>query len=464
MFCHLDAIFEVFRPCFSRKAAFHWFVIVIVGFYVRADHDGLTSIIRWLSLTPSCYDSLVHFFHATSWSLDTLLAAWVTWVLTMCPLREFHGRKLLIGDGIKMAKEARKMPGVKALHQNSANNSKKASIFGHHFGVVGILMGTVQKLFCMPLQAEVHEGVEGLRPSKGLNDKSPPTVVTRMARLLLATAENLGCSCYAVLDAYFAVGPTFLILKERLTETGEQLVHLITRAKDNTVAFLEPQPGDKRFRECDKVKLMEVFDHPSCFTTTQVMLYGKLTTISYCCLDLLWKPVDAMLRFVLIQDGDQRFILVCSDLNLPALTILEIYSLRTKIEVMFDVLKNLLGGLCYHFWTACQPKLSRKRGWTPDFSQFSDAARQQVNATLTAVERFVNLALIAVGILQYLSLSVPNQIWQGYTGWLRTYSSPLPSERVVKTVIATEFFERDRKVRCSRTFQRIQTKKRTHHL
>ncbi len=462
MFQRLDSILTIFRPCFSREAAFHWYVIVIVGFYIRADHDGLTSIIRWLSLSPSCYDALIHFFYATSWSLDTLLPVWTTWVTTACPLMTFQGRPLLIGDGIKMAKEARKMPGVKAHHQDSANNSKKATIWGHHWGVVGVLIGSIRKAFCAPLRGELHEGVAELRPSDGLNGNSP-TIVTRMARLLLTAAESMGCPCYAVLDAYFAVGPTFLILKERLMENGTWMVHLITRAKDNTVAYFVPEQGVKRFRQKERVKLRDVFTQPDCFTfiTTEMTLYGKAATISYCCLDLLWKPIGGLLRFVLVQHGDQRFLLMSSDLTLSPLTIIEIYSLRTKIEVMFDVLKNVLGGLAYHFWTRVQPKLSRKKGWTPNLSGLSAAARQQILATLTATERFVNLALMAVGILQYLSLTLPSQIWQGYSGWLRTYSSELPSERVVKTVIATEFFDRPRKVRRSRTFRIIHTRKRT---
>ena len=128
MFQRLDVIFAVFRPCFSRKASFHWFVIVIVGFSVRADHEGLTPIVRWLSLGPSCYDSLLHVFYAASWSLDTLLPVWAAWVMTACPVMRIQGRPLLIGDGLKMGKEARKIPGVKTHHQESANNSKKATI------------------------------------------------------------------------------------------------------------------------------------------------------------------------------------------------------------------------------------------------------------------------------------------------------------------------------------------------
>lgn len=458
MFRKLDAIFQVFRPCFSRGATFYWFVIVIVGLYVRCDHNGLSSIIRWLSLTPECYYSLIKFFSSTAWNLDTLFPVWVMWVLNHCPLMEFEGRILLIGDGIKIAKEARKMPGVKSLHQDSNNNSKKASIRGHHFGVVGILVGSMLKAFCLPLRAEVHEGIDDLRPSEGLNGQ-PPTLITRMARLLLAAAKATGREAYATVDAYFAVGPTFLILKEQVNEQGEQLVHLITRAKDNTVAYFVPQDGDKRFKQQDHVKLMELFDHPSSFTTVELTLYGKPTIIKYCCLNLLWKPIDDMIRFVLIQDGESRFILMCSDLFLSPLTILKIYTFRSKIEVMFNSLKNLLGGFCYHFWTTFHPKSLRSADL--NISKLSESAKIHLNSTLTSIERFVNLAVIALGILHFFSLTSAASVWRDYTGWLRTYSSDFPSECVVKTVLATEFFECADKVRSSRTFQIIQTKKRT---
>ena len=461
MFTQLDRIFATFRPHFERYATFTWFVVVIVGFYVCADHDGLTSMIRWLSLCPSSYAKLTHFFYATSWRLETLMPVWITWVQTMCPVLQVNGRALLIGDTIKVSKEGRKMPGVKALHQESGNNSKKAVVWGHHVGVVGLVTGVVEKRFCTPLQAQLHEGVEAWRASEGLNG-APPTVVTRMARLLLATAEQAGCPCYAALDAYYAVGPSFLILKERLREDGTPVVHLITRAKKSVVAYFVPEQGDKRFRNADKVKLMELFDRHDAidFQTAQVSLYGQTTAITYACLNLLWEPIDGMLRFVLIEHGKRRFILMSSDLSLDPLTILEIYSLRTKIEVLFKALKHQLGAFSYHFWTRSQPKLSRQKDWKPDVAGLSDTANSHIRATLTAAERFVNLALIAIGILHYLSLTFPGEIWTRYSGWLRTYSSACPSERVVKTVITTEFIGRSRKVRQTGTFQILWDKRR----
>ena len=58
----LDQILMLFERCFSRKASFHWFVVIVTGLMIRSDHLGVTSIIRDLSLNPSCYESLIHFF------------------------------------------------------------------------------------------------------------------------------------------------------------------------------------------------------------------------------------------------------------------------------------------------------------------------------------------------------------------------------------------------------------------
>ena len=157
--------------------------------------------------------------------MDNVLILWAVWIISHCPVIEFNGRPLLIGDGIKVSKEGRKMAAVKSLHQSSNNNSKKGSISGHHFGFVGLLIGSAKKAFCIPLQGEIQEGVNELHLSKGLNGGSP-TLVTRMARLLIAKAKSIGRCSYAVVDAYFAVGSTFLILKEELNENKEQWVHL----------------------------------------------------------------------------------------------------------------------------------------------------------------------------------------------------------------------------------------------
>ncbi|MCG8513845.1 MAG: hypothetical protein MI740_06880 [Halanaerobiales bacterium] len=50
------------------------------------------------------------------------------------PVYKEDDMTVLVGDGVNQSKEARKMPGVKRLHQESENSSKAEYIFGHLFG------------------------------------------------------------------------------------------------------------------------------------------------------------------------------------------------------------------------------------------------------------------------------------------------------------------------------------------
>lgn len=145
MINEISQILVQFRSCFSRGAAFDWFVVVVFGFMVRLDHHGASSFVRWLCIKPRLYTALLSFFRASSWQLKTIMHRWWQIVLSGCPLIKIDGRLILAGDGIKISKEAEKMPGVKKLHQESDNSGKAPYIYGHHHGVIGILAGWVKK-------------------------------------------------------------------------------------------------------------------------------------------------------------------------------------------------------------------------------------------------------------------------------------------------------------------------------
>ena len=50
-----------------------------------------------------------------------------------------HGRPVLVGDGLKVAKAGRKRPGVKKLPQPSESNTKPEHIFGHSCQAMALL-------------------------------------------------------------------------------------------------------------------------------------------------------------------------------------------------------------------------------------------------------------------------------------------------------------------------------------
>ena len=160
MWRFIDDTLKGFRNCFSRKSAFAWFVIVIVGLMVSAEHLGVTSIMRAVGIAPHLYENMIHFFRAESWCLPEIMWTW-TRIAAKSPLvYRFNGMLILIGDGVKASKEARKMPCVKKLVQESENSGKPRYIFGHLFGAVGILLGNAEKLFCTPLSMRLHDGNE----------------------------------------------------------------------------------------------------------------------------------------------------------------------------------------------------------------------------------------------------------------------------------------------------------------
>jgi hypothetical protein len=152
MISEISRILASFRSCFTRAAAFNWFATVVFGFIVRIDLCGASSFVRWLGIKPALYTSMLSFFRASSWQLNDILQHWWRIVFERCPLPKIDGRLLLAGDGIKVCKEADKMPAVKRLHQESDNSGKAPYIYGHHWGVIGILAGQVKKnLLCSPL-------------------------------------------------------------------------------------------------------------------------------------------------------------------------------------------------------------------------------------------------------------------------------------------------------------------------
>ncbi|WP_218638936.1 hypothetical protein MHI37_19920 [Paenibacillus sp. FSL H8-0548] len=92
-----------------------------------------------------------------------------------------QNRVVLVGDGMKQAKEGRRMPGVKKLHQESENVFKGDYIFGHLFGAIGILVGDSRKWFCLPLFMNLQDGVQtilGWKKSKG--EVETPSHVVQM--------------------------------------------------------------------------------------------------------------------------------------------------------------------------------------------------------------------------------------------------------------------------------------------
>ena len=145
MIGYLEQFLREMRPAFSRGSTFVWFVVIFVGFLVRSDTLGVSSIMRALDLSPESYLGLLNFFHSTAWEVESLMAYWWKWQSQEPFAYRENGRIVLLGDHTKVPKDARKMPAVTTLHQDSETASKPSFFRGHQWGCISQLLTDLKK-------------------------------------------------------------------------------------------------------------------------------------------------------------------------------------------------------------------------------------------------------------------------------------------------------------------------------
>ncbi len=412
------------RPAFTRRRTFIWFAVVLAAMCVRSDLLGVTSLVRALGLQKHCYDRLLDFFHSRAIKLDGLTQLWTRLVLSVFKSFVYvvGERIVLVADGIKVSKTGRKMPAVKKLHQESGNNTKPAFIFGHSCQAVGLIVRAASSFLAVPLACRIHEGIVfSNRDKRSLLDKL----------VLLVTSLGIEIPFYLVADTYYAAANII----RPLLKAGQ---HLVVAVRSNAVAYEPvtssdiPRRGRPR-KYAKKIKLKTLYAHEASFTSAPSPVYGeKDVTLRYRVIDLVWRPVGRLVRFVLVIHPTRgRKILLTTDLSLSGLQVIELYGVRFKIEVSFKQAIYTLGTYAYHFWMSDMTPRSRRSG-NQYLHRKPAAYREHVCRKIAAYHAHIQLGIIAQGLLQALALCCTTTVWKRFGSWLRTIRPGIvPSEFVV---------------------------------
>ena len=130
---YLYLMLSTFRHLFTRHLPWTMFCAVSLGFIGRHHVEAITSLCRFWHMEETGYHQLLHFFHSSAWCLDAVVAHWSHLVLAQHVAVMVQGRTVLVGDHPYVVKDARRMPGVVTLHQDSETQSTPPT-FG---GIIG---------------------------------------------------------------------------------------------------------------------------------------------------------------------------------------------------------------------------------------------------------------------------------------------------------------------------------------
>lgn len=414
----------------NREKTFFWLITALIGFTIKFDTSGVTSLARGVGLCGCYYTNLLHLFSSSSLNLIKLQHLWIRLIKSQFTgLLVVNGRHVIVGDGIKYGKEGKKMPAVKSLHQDSQSNSKASKIMGHSLQVVALLGKGLHGYFAMPLTGRIHEGIR-------LHYTENKTLLDKMFDLLVNL--DFGDPFYFVADKYYCSGR----FMKQLIKSGS---NLITMMKTVSVAYRQPEPEPKRRgrpkKYGEKVKLFDLFNSDLEFTSCPMPGNPKVI-IEYYVIQLLWRPVGRLVNFVLVKHPTRgNSICMSTDLLLKATDIIFIYALRFKIEVAFKEAIYQIGTFMYHFWLKCMNPT--KKGDGNIFLQFSGRDyKEKILNKMRTYHVFIQIAFIAHGLMQWLSVCCYKAIWDNFGSWMRTIrANVMPSAKVVCMAMRNTYAE-----------------------
>lgn len=400
----IQSFLHSFKSCFRNGRSFFNFIACLLAIISCSHPDGVSSLVRALSLKPACYDQLQNFFKRARWSLDEMNFILIQLLLQFAPLWSVNGHLVMIGDGCKVPTDAYKFPAISREFIESESASKpNGYIKALNFAALTFLGFHKSHFFPLPIWARIVAGNKEILEWQGLERHTQPA---QMAIDALKVLSQVKRSILLVLDRFY-LSKALLDPISRYNQSHEEKLHILARAKNNLKVWTDhsPDPSQKRKRgrpkKRDFYSLSQAFeDYKDQFEKTIVSWNGRRVEVEILCLDhFLWGDLESpfSLRFVLVKSPKGTSIFATTDFTLTGKDAVETYALRFQIEICFKTQKEMFGGFSGRFTCQALEKfhLKTKKGSPSPASRVKEKDRKKVIETYQAHERYVLIAMIA---------------------------------------------------------------------
>ncbi len=391
---------KFFRNSFSRSRTWLWFCLIIVAFMGNCDPiGGIAGLVRTLGLDISTYSGFLHFFQSSAIDRAALQLSVFHWLRLRFKdkIVTIGGRELLILDAKKQAKSGKKMPGVKWHHQESSSTSKKEYVTAHSFECLGFAINSMGCVSCLVFLIRMIDGVRN-------HNRDGRTLKEKVGGMI-ATNSSIFAGRLVVCDAWYAA-------QQILLPAMQVSATIVTRVGKDAVACYDPiRKAGSRGRPPiygATVKLLSLFGALEMIAGQVKNCSGEIQDVTFWSIELMWQPIKQKVLFVGSQDANGRkIILLCTDLSLDPLEVIQAYMYRSSIEHTFWLSTQFFVSWTYRFWTKL-PIINSSFKGNFNLHFCSEQLREAFQNKVQAYEIFLTMGFLAHSMFVYLGMKLKN--------------------------------------------------------
>ncbi len=309
----LQSVLSWFSDSFSRPS-FKVFSSFIISFIQLGKEIHTSSMVQ--SLTSSflhrSLSSFTRFLGQNRWAIQEVAETALERFFRVLGITS-HSVLFFIIDDTLIHKTGKHIPGC-GWHKDHAQNM--ANVFGHQW----VLSALLYKEFLLPLWARLYHP-KGTRGCGYFQTKI--TLAKRMVQDLLLP---LPCKLYILADSWYWA-------KTLVNFCRRCGYHMISQLKSNSVLWIQGK----------KTKVTTLVSLTSSYREVSLFIYGKTKRLSVARFIGEIKEVGKVAVVVVKEKRKKPIYLVCTNLHLPAIWVIQYYTKRWKIEQMIKDLKQRLG-------------------------------------------------------------------------------------------------------------------------